>query len=193
MGNSGAIYGDASAPGAPMGVQPYPSDVVDWVLVTVKVDSFLVSDNIWSCAGWVLKDGTVVFPENCGNIALDPLKEYYIQVQHRNHLAVLSPGPVDMLCGGEILSWDFTIANSYQPLFRSGQILVEPGIWAMIAGNGDQLASIQAINSVDRSVWSGEQGLLGYKRSDFDLNASTNSADESIWTNNQNKTTAIPF
>ncbi|MBK8832291.1 MAG: hypothetical protein IPN60_15825 [Saprospiraceae bacterium] len=68
--------------------------------------------------------------------------DYYILVQHRNHLGVLSPSGADMLCGGVTIDWDFTLANSYEPAIRYGQKEIEPGIWAMHAGNGDQLANI---------------------------------------------------
>ncbi|MDQ3017958.1 MAG: hypothetical protein M3R25_14695, partial [Bacteroidota bacterium] len=66
VGNLGLNYGDASSPGAPMGVIPYPLNVVDWILVTVRHNGLLPANNIWTCAGWVHRDGTVTFPENCG-------------------------------------------------------------------------------------------------------------------------------
>lgn len=192
-GNTGLNFGDPSAPGAPMGVIPYPADVVDWILVTVREDGILPADNIWTCAGWVHTDGEVTFPETCGALNFDIMLDYYILVQHRNHLGVLSPSGADMLCGGVIIDWDFTAENSYEPFIRYGQKEVEPGIWAMHAGNGDQLANIASINSQDRTTWRILQNALGYSVGDYNMDVSTNSADETVWKNNQNRASGIIF
>jgi hypothetical protein len=98
-----------------------------------------------------------------------------------------------MPCGSAVLEWDFRNSNSYQPLFRFGQKEVEPGVWAMYSGNGEQAGSILAINSLDRTVWKSMQGLHGYNNGDFDLNAFTDGFDETLWKNNQNKTTGVVF
>ncbi|MBK8832282.1 MAG: hypothetical protein IPN60_15780 [Saprospiraceae bacterium] len=86
-----------------------------------KEDGILPADNIWTCAGWVHTDGEVTFPETCGALTFDIMLDYYILVQHRNHLGVLSPSGADMLCGGVTIDWDFTVANSYEPAIRYGQ------------------------------------------------------------------------
>jgi hypothetical protein len=138
-------------------------------------------------------DGSVSFPESCPLPALDMMEDYYILVQHRNHLGVMTPDVADFECGATILSWDFTTSNSYQPIFRFGQIQVETGIWAMHAANSEQLGSIAAINSLDRTQWKTDQNKLGYYRGDHNMNVSTNSLDETIWKNNQNKTSGIMF
>lgn len=192
-GNTGLNFGDPSAPGAPIGVIPYPTDVVDWILVTVREDGILPADNIWTCAGWVHTDGEVTFPETCGALNFDIIFDYYILVQHRNHLGVLSPSGADMLCGGVIIDWDFTAGNSYEPVFRYGEKEVESGIWAMHAANGDQLANIAAINSQDRTTWRILQNALGYSIGDYNMDVSTNSADETVWKNNQNRSSGIIF
>lgn len=192
-GNSGMGFGDPSAPGAPMGVIPYPSDVVDWVLVSVREDSIYPADQIWTCAGWVHTDGEVTFPETCAPLTFNPMLDYYILVQHRNHMGVLSPSGADMLCGGIIIDWDFTANNSYEPVFRYGQKEIESGIWVMHAANGDQLAFIAAINSQDRTTWRILQNVLGYSVGDYNMDVSTNSADETVWKNNQNRSSGIIF
>jgi hypothetical protein len=184
--NTGTAWGDPP-------LMPYPDSVVDWVLVTVRTDT-MPSSNIWACAGWVHKDGTVTFPDACPFPPIDITEEYFIVVQHRSHLGIMSPGFVDIECEGAYISWDFRTSDSYKPLaFRVGQKEVEPGVWAMYAANGDQTASIAAINSTDHTVWKQLQGLLGYYPSDYNMNVSTNSTDESVWKVNQNRTTAVIF
>ena len=186
-GNPGTQWGDYS------GQTPYPPDVVDWVLVTVRKDGMLPANNIWTCAGWVLQNGDVVFPENCPMPALSTDTMYYFVVQQRNHLGILSPSDVDMPCGTAVLQWDFRGSNSYQPIFRFGQKEVEPGVWAMFGANGEQISSITAINSLDRALWRNMQGVFGYSLGDFNLSTHAGSEDEDIWKSNQNRTTGVVF
>lgn len=193
-GNSGATYGDPSAPGAPPMVTPYPPDVVDWVLVTVRKNGILPANNYWSCAGWVHSDGQVTFPDPCGGLILTPGDNYYVLVQHRTHLGVLSPSVATYSCGGMIINWDFTTGNSYAPIFRYGQKQVASGVWAMHAANGEQVTSIASISSSDRTTWRAFQNAYGYNIGDYDMSSFTESAgDEFLWKGNQNKTSGIIF
>lgn len=192
-GNPGTDFGDPTAPGAPGGVTPYPEDVVDWILVTVRENGLLPADNIWTCAGWVHTDGHISFPELCAGLVVDVANDYYVLVQHRNHLGVLSPVPVDELCGGATIVWDFTLQNSYEPIFRNGQKEIVPGIWAMYHSNGEQLSSITAIASQDRTIWRIHQNALGYSPGDYNLNVITNSFDETLWKFNQNASSGVIF
>jgi hypothetical protein len=188
-GNSGATWGD-------LPLDPYPSDVVDWVLVQVRENGNTENDVIWTCAGWLHKDGRVTFPDAaCGNPVINLANPYYIVVQHRNHLGVMSPMEVDILCDGAYIYWDFRADNSYQPPFRTGQKIIDttPETWGMLAANCEQVNSIQAINSTDRTLWKAEQNKLGYYRGDHDLDISVDSQDETIWKHNQNKTTGVVF
>ena len=87
----------------------------------VREDTIYPADQIWTVRGWVHTDGEVTFPEACAPLTFNPMLDYFILVQHRNHLGVLSPSGADMLCGGIIIDWDFTAGNSYEPVFRYGQ------------------------------------------------------------------------
>ena len=92
----------------------------------------------------------------------------------------------------EVYNWDFTLSDSYKPAFRTGQKLID-GIWAMLAGNGEQVNTARVISSPDLTLWSQQQGTSGYKKADHNLNISVNSADETIWKTNQNKSTGVIF
>ena len=94
---------------------------------------------------------------------------------------------------GAYLNLDFSVNNSYAPIFRHGQNLLEPGVWGMIEGNVDQVSSRAGINSVDRTSWKNDQNKLGYNKGDIDMNSATNSLDETKWKLTQNKTTGISF
>jgi len=185
--NLGTQWGDH------MGQTPYPEDVIDWVLVMIRKNGILPGDGIWSCAGWVHSDGNVTFPENCALPAFSSSDMYYFVIQHRNHLGIMSAVETDMPCGTAQLEWDFRNANSYQPLFRFGQKQVEMDVWAMFGANGEQVSSIQAINSLDRTLWRTLQSVKGYTPADFNLDGIAESFDETLWKNNQNRTTGVIF
>jgi len=193
-GNLGSPFGDATHPDAPATTFAYDDDVVDWVLVTVREGGRLPENNIWKCAGWLHANGEVSFPEECECLTVLPGEDYYILVEHRNHLGVLSHVPVNKINGTESLQWDFTLQNSYTPdVFRKGQIQLESNVWGMYAANGEQINSIQAINSADHTVWKGDQNAINYRYGDFNLNVTSNSEDETIWKNNQNVTSGVIF
>ncbi len=155
----------------------------------------------WRCAGWVHTDGEVTFPQTCATFNVNPSFDYYVMVEHRNHLAILSESFVDMPCGASVIDWNFTDGNSYQPTFRFGQKQVETpelpaypaGIWAMHAANGEQISSRSAISSADRTTWRLLQNALGYGIGDFNMDVFTDSEDETMWKFNQNKSTGITF
>ncbi len=158
----------------------------------------LPENNIWRCAGWVKSDGTVTFADDCACLRVQPGEDYYLLVEHRNHIGALSPTPVNILGGTKFLEWDFTTSDSYKPLpFRQGQKEVEAGKWALYAGNGDQVqvssSSVPSVNSADQTIWKSDQNDINYKYGDFNLNVSTNSEDETIWKNNQNVSSAVKF
>ena len=69
-------FGDASHPRLLDLEIPYPADVVDWVLVTVREGGILPANNIWRCAGWLKDNGDVTFPEeeDCGCLTVLPRK-----------------------------------------------------------------------------------------------------------------------
>ena len=98
-----------------------------------------------------------------------------------------------MPCGTAILQTDFRNGDSYKTTFRFGQKEVEPGVWALFTGNGDQTNSIGAINSFDRTLWKIWQGFSGYNPGDFIMDGFTDSFDETAWKNNQNRTSGVVF
>jgi len=190
----GTQFGDASAPGAPLNITPYDEDVVDWVLVSVREGDIYPANKIWSCAGWLHNTGNISFPETCPCFVVESDKDYYLMVEHRNHIGVLSHMQVNKLNGTSALQWDFTNHNSFTPdIFRQGQKELESDIWGLYSANGEQMNSIQSVNSADHTTWKEYQNEINYRFSDFNLNVITNSEDETIWKSNQNITSGVIF
>ncbi|MEP6646544.1 MAG: Ig-like domain-containing protein [Saprospiraceae bacterium] len=195
LGSEGDRYGD---PSTNPGSIPYAPDITDWVFVSVREGDTLASSEIYKCAGILHSDGTVEIPPDCGCLDLTASGPYYIVIHHRNHLPVMS-NALHPLNG--ILTHDFRAQNSWIGElfpgfpFGTGQKQVEPGIWAMLAGNGQTNPILEEydLNSADFTNWNIKQNIiLHYLSADHNLDADVNSVDNTIWRTNFNNVTLIP-
>lgn len=164
----------------------YAPEMTDWVLVSLRATEFPDSE-VCTRAGMLLSDGQIVFDsenENC--CFIDPTKEYYVVIEHRNHLIVMSPTSLPIVDGK--IAFDFRSNQSYRRLLGSGQKEIAPGVFAMYAGNGEQYLmpeSVGDINVNDASAWLIENGEhSSYYRHDFDLNGDANVQDKGIYLQN---------
>jgi len=165
--------------------QIYEREVVDWVLVSFRRTIFS-NDLIVRHAGLVLEDGRVVFPEV---IDLSNEQEIYIVVEHRSHMAAMTPAPIIISDNGRVF-YDFTLADSYvgpDPLnpLGAGQLEVNPGVFALYNSDGEQILDAgQAANpsynitGADKTIWQGQNGVFNvYQASDYNMNGDTNGGD----------------
>ncbi len=162
----------------------YPSTMVDWVKVGFRSDVSAAS-TVVSTTAWLMEDGCLVFLEEellesyVGNT-------YYIIVEHRNHLAVMTPTAITL--NGDVLSYDFRNGNSYTGGgVGAGQKEILQGVWGMFSGDGEQLLDITGydINGADQSSWEPQNGLFNmYLSGDYDLNGDVNAGDKVLWNSN---------
>lgn len=156
----------------------YPVGAIDWVLVSFRT-GLDKSTEVARTAAVVLEDGTLDFVDpralsGCSG------SSFYIKIQHRNHLSVLSPVPVDILNG--TLTFDFTVQDSY--LAGAAQKELFPGKWVMYSGDGDQLSTPigQDINGGDNTLWLPNNGLFNlYSEWDYNLDGDVNGNDKLLW------------
>ena len=170
----------------------YPANVTDWVLVSLRSDN--TTANVVRVPALLLKDGTVQFVNPCFSIANG---NYYIVVEHRNHMGAMSPSAVPITNG--VINFDFTTGNSLlttnvnnPPAF--GQKIVGTK-WALHAGDG--LKTTQTtnfdINFNDSALWKSESGIFDqYRSGDFDMNADVNFQDQVLWKGNNGKYSVVP-
>jgi hypothetical protein len=189
-----------------MGNAGYPSTVVDWVLVSLRTDSTGVGGPICQAAALLHQGGYVEFvePFQCCGIPLDT--SYFVVIEHRNHLIVMSPDPVPVVPGidSSTVTYDFRTQESYVDdpfmigIFAGQKELLPqlPGKFAMLAGNGNQSNTTNSdtdINFDDRSFWEGENGEIGeYRVGDYNMNSDTNFNDRVTWERNNGKFTSVP-
>ena len=183
-----------------MGDAGYPPTVVDWVLVSLRADSTGMGGPVCQAAALLHNDGHIEFVEPFDCCDLDLYEPYYLVIEHRNHLIIMSDTAVNINLVSTTITHDFRMHQSYidDPFGfgASGQIMIQPGIYAMIAGNGDQTTSNQSdtdINFDDRTFWEGENGDIGaYRFGDYNLNGDTNFNDRVTWERNNGKFTSVP-
>ncbi len=181
-GDEGAEYD--SGGNTDEGSAGYPANAVDWVLVSLRAYSGNTFQTVCQRAALLLSDGTIQMVTGFECCDLDMNGSYYLVVEHRNHLIVMSDKALPV--GNGSLTYDFTVRQSYiDPggLGSVGQKQIS-GRYVMYGGNGNQSAtpfSATDINSDDQSTWESQNGRLGYRTGDYNLNGDTNSNDQIIW------------
>jgi len=176
----------------------YSPDVVDWVLISLRRDS-ISGPVFYKTPAWLLRDGTVRFysPITEPNINFDDLGNFHITVEHRNHLPVITPFPLNK----DIVGFNFIEQNSHAD-GGSGQKEIVPDVWAMYAANmcnhylgnicGEDLG-FEEITGADKGTWSGRNGNFGiYEPSDANLDGDVNGADKILWVPNNGVFSATP-
>jgi len=171
------------------------ADVVDWVLVELRETagdaSTAYTDNIVATqAGFLLKNGNVVSPDGTSPLHFSIAVSYklYAVVYHRNHLAVLSGN--ELINSGGNYSYDFTTGAGQVYGGANGHKEVVPGIWAMIAGDGD--ANGQVNNADKNDVWKPQSGNSGYRSGDFSMNGQVDNVDKNdLWKINSGKSSQV--
>lgn len=156
----------------------YPSNAIDWVKVSFRTDIFK-STEVVATAAVLLSNGKLWFPNP--RILLSSMgSSFYIVIQHRNHMGVLSPLAVSML--NDELTYDFCLENSYQ--LGAGQKEIVPGLWAMYAGDGNQIDDINGydINGLDHAGWNMQNGQFSiYSLFDYNFDGDVNGMDKILW------------
>jgi hypothetical protein len=187
-GTEGDDFGDGA------GDTEYPETVVDWLLISVREGDSSAMSEIWKCAALLHRDSEVEIPADCPCLGVSDGNDYYIVVEHRNHLPVMS---TKIQSSGGDLSFDFTqnqswIWNPGIPI-GYGQKLIGSN-YAMHAGNSEQAAGRNDINAADDGQWLVDFGtIIQYRKGDHDMNADVNATDEFLWIINNGFFTVIPF
>ncbi len=181
QGTEGAAYTDAS----------YASDVVDWVLISIRTD-INKADEIAQVAGLLLKDGSISVPLNCEVQTANP-GPFYVVIEHRNHMGVMTAAPISPV-NGEI-TYDFSAQDSYKDNTSVGQKLIGNGVWGMLAGDMDQGVDNVSydINGTDKIMWESDNGFFDiYSRADLDMNGDVNGSDKIPWVENNGNSSRVP-
>ncbi|HRX96656.1 MAG TPA: SGNH/GDSL hydrolase family protein [Bacteroidales bacterium] len=172
-----------------------PADIVDWVLLELRD-----ATDAASATGGTIIAQKACFIDNTGKIvnldgsaevrfSVELTNNLFVVVHHRNHLKIMSSGPLTEFAG--VYSWDFTtaVANAY-----GGASAVKDngsGIALMMAGD---INADGTINNTDKlGAWDPEAGNVGYYSSDLNMNGEVSNVDKNeFWIVNFGKSSQIP-
>ncbi len=171
----------AGTEGQGWGKSNYPSTTVDWVLVSFRTGISKGSE-VHQTAALLLEDGHLYFP-NQRILDSNLGSAFYIFIQHRNHMGILSSQAISPVNG--TITIDFCVMNS-MTTNGLGQKELSPGQWVMYAGDGDQTSDIGFdVNGQDYASWSIQNGLFDlYSSFDFNLDSDINAQDRILWSKN---------
>jgi hypothetical protein len=199
-GDEGNIYDSQGDP--EQGFAGYPETVVDWVLVSLR--SSADGADLCRKAALLHRDGHVEFdaPFSCSE--LGEYSEFFIVIEHRNHLIVMSNSPVNVVNGS--IRYDFRSHQSYiNDPFNYGavgqfELPGYPGTYAMYSGNSDQARTQNEmpgdrtqVNNNDRTIWDVSNGsIANLCCGDINMNCDCNYNDLTILEVNNGLFTSVP-
>lgn len=181
----------------------YPATAVDWVLVSVReTPNEPAGAPMCQAAALLHSDGSVQLLESFECCTLDEALSYYIVIEHRSHLIMMSHEPIPIVNGR--LLYDFREQQSYiNDPFGFGSFVGEKEVvvdgvlrYFMFSGNGDQQSTNSSdtdINFDDRIIWELQNGIFGrYRAADYNMSGDINFNDRSIWEENNSRFTSVP-
>jgi hypothetical protein len=175
-------------------VIPNP-DVVDWVLVELR-DAFTAaqanqSTKVGRQAAWIMNDGSITGLDGTSLLKFihTPVNQLFVLITHRNHLSIMSAN--SLFASGGIFHYNFSTNSSQIFGGPIGAKEIAPGIWGMVAGDGNSDGMIDLIDRDD--IWSVYAGVPGYLNGDFNLNGNVGNQDKNdYWHSGLNKTSQVP-
>ena len=158
-----------------------PPGMIDWVLVSLRTGEGPETEVVGSkTAAILLSDGQIVDVDGktVSFIGVQP-GHYFVVVQHRNHLPVMTAVTVDVEDG--IGQWDFT--TSQASAYADGGLAMrslDDGSFAMHSADADLDGQVTAS---DFNLWLSDTklGVTGYVTTDLNFDGQVTVADFNLW------------
>ncbi len=180
-------YGTESVPST---FDNYPPEVVDWVLISARTE-VAADSTVSRTAAWLLKDGRIQLLKPLFEELTTAPDSVYIVIEHRSHIGVMSPQKLPVV--SNIITWDFTVQDSYTTPTSTGQTMLDNLRWGMLAGDTNNDLNGYDINGADKGFWENNNGSFGiYLPTDFNMDGDINGADKIYWLNNNGKFSGVP-
>jgi hypothetical protein len=157
-----------------------PANAVDWVVVELRdaatAAQATTSTIVARKACLLMSNGSIL--ELDGSSMPSFFTSFnngaFVVIWHRNHLGVMSAGPIAGL--GNSYSYNFSTGASQVYGGSTGYKLLETNIWGMVAGN---INADNQINSTDKTNgWTIDATKRGYLGTDANLNVQVNNPDK---------------
>lgn len=163
---------------------------IDWMLVSFRT-GLQKSTEVGRTAGLLLDNGMIYLTDRSVFDGSFP-NSVYVVLEHRNHLGIMSAQPATFV--DNELTIDFRTADTYTGGAGTGQKEIEPGRWALLAGDGDQSADFPSfeITALDKSKWIVVNGQFAvYDDSDFTFDIDVSGLDKNLWSINNGYFSAV--
>lgn len=170
----------------------YSPNSTDWVLVSLRTNPADPSTTVFKSVAILQNDGLVSTITGCPN-RVKNLTNYYVAVEHRNHIGVVSANPTLFVNNG--FFYDFTIAQTYIPsnVPAIGQKQVG-NRYVMYSGDFQKSTSTHEINASDIAVWQLDNGLFSrYLSTDANMDGEVNALDRILWSINNGLYSGVKF
>ncbi len=176
--------------GTETALQPYNTNVVDWVLLSLRTDPDDKTTTIYRTTALLNKNGTVTTLASCP--VLNTSQQYYVAADHRNHIGAVSHVPVGVVSNQ--ISYDFRLQNSYIPLGGFGYGQKKIGTIYLLYGGDCLKADNPVVDVSDNNKWRQSNGVfLKYMAEDMNLDGAVDIVDKLMWVKNNGKFSGIDF
>lgn len=157
--------------------------IVDWIKIELRdpTDPTMV---VATRSALIQRDGDIVDLDGVSPVALAYSGDYYVVIDHRNHLGIMSAEPLSL--SGSV-SYDFTTAQ--HQAYGTNAMMDMDGVYGMIGGDANGSNSISA---ADRAETWNYRNISGYYDHDVNLSGGTTAADRAMAWNNRNLQSQIP-
>ncbi|MFH0907393.1 MAG: choice-of-anchor Q domain-containing protein, partial [bacterium] len=169
----------------PRNATAIPTNAVDWVLAQLLETNGLAVAA--SRSVFVREDGVLVTDAGAPGLRLEctPNHSYYMVIKHRNHLSVMSAGPVAYT--NTTVSYDFTTASAQYNGGTNGAVELEAGVWGLSAGDADGEGRVK---DADVFIVQQQAGRTNYLPGDMNLDGTVDTNDQALVLNRLGRVTA---
>jgi hypothetical protein len=176
-------------------VTSFPANSVDWVIVELR-DAATAAQATSSTivarkACLLMSNGSIraLNGTSMPSFFTSITQGAFVVIWHRNHLGIMSSGPVSGV--GGTYTYDFTTGSNKVYLGSAGYKSLDSGKWGMAAGD---INASNIISSADKnSGWNTDAAKKGYKGADTHLNGQVNNPDKNgFLLTNYNLVSGIP-
>ncbi len=169
------------------------ANIVDWVLIELRdaedATSATPGTMIAKQAAFLLNDGSVVGLDGSSILSFyhSIIQSLFVVIWHRNHLGVMSANALTET--GGVYTYDFTTSGG-QAYGTDAQKDLGSGVYGMIAGDANADGDV---NTGDKTIWTNQAGVSGYKTADMNMNTQVNNQDKNNkWLLNSGEECQVP-
>ncbi|MEM9931568.1 MAG: hypothetical protein AAF840_17310, partial [Bacteroidota bacterium] len=150
-----------------------PDAIVDWVLVEVR-DGEDPDQIIATRSALLQRDGDIVDTDGISPLQLAglPPNNYYLAIQHRNHIGIMTAQPLDFSMGN--VEYSFLVDPGQAFGGTNGVSDFGDGFFGLISGDFDRNGQVQ---NTDGTGLTQTLGSSGYQQGDLDLNGQVQNID----------------